>query len=69
MKMFDADNNIGTPLNARQAAEIKAAMDAGTILDVSRQPLTWDDCLDRDGDLCLDEDSYDAALSIAKATH
>ncbi len=63
--MYDADNEIGMKLTEAQARAVREGMESARVLGIGGETLAWDECLDGDGDLCLDEDAYDSARDIA----
>ena len=63
MKLYDYDNLTGREINAAEVKKLRTAFDAGQIVGMDG-PYTWEDALDRDRDICLDEDGYDCACSL-----
>lgn len=63
MRICDIDNQIYLAISATEAEKVKVAMFAGEIIDCG-EALEWDDCLDLDGDLCLDEEPFDSVRAI-----
>ena len=58
MKMIDCDNMVSTILHPDHAQQAIELIKSGKITDMCGDVVDINDCLDRDGELCVDEDMY-----------
>ena len=59
MKLINEDTMRGRTLTAEQAQKLKAAMDAGEVLDEFGDVMSWDECTDCSGDICVEQGGYE----------
>ena len=57
-KMIDIDNMTSMLIPRWLEPVIRKWIEDGEILDCCAKPLVLADCLDLNGDLCVDEDAY-----------
>lgn len=63
IRIIDEDNLIGLRIHAVQLQHLKTLFEDGTLVGYSEVDC-WDDLLDADGDVCMDEDMFSMAREI-----
>lgn len=59
MRMIDTDNETVLDLSPAQMVIARAVIESGEITDCCGDQTIWEDVIDLDGDLCLDEDEFE----------
>lgn len=64
MEMYDYDNMTKVVINKAHVAKLKPYFDRGEIIFVDGGGCAWEDALDIEGSLGLDEDAYEQCKAI-----
>ena len=68
MRVIDIDNGSAVEVAQDEARRLRRWVQDGNLSDVSGVPLAWEDVLDCEGDVCVDEAGFAQVLEVLEGT-